>query len=225
MDWNRNDEEIHPHTATEWSKNDDNMHHRIAQNLLGMREAVALKSDPQKLMRHHEITFQTGTVYTTTQHEDSKSYSVSKFYEPKFYEVFGAYEAFVSCFQDLDTTSSMMVMCLENIILFSCWARESPARMSWIRSTLNENNDLRPEVRNGLAMTLIYVLASAKAARSHDMFATLQDPILGLGIVNKTSLKIYNDPHNYFSFLKSCISGLIDAGAIPENERQNQVTD
>ena len=29
-----------------------------------------------------------------------------------------------------------------------------------------------------------------------------------IGIVNKTSLKIYNDPFNYFSFLKCCLSGM-----------------
>ena len=55
------------------------------------------------------------------------------------------------------------------------------------------------------------------------MFLVLQEPDTGLGIVNKTSLKIYNDPFCFFSFLKACMSGLIDAGKLPENERLNQV--
>ena len=76
-------------------------------------------------------------------------------------------------------------------------------------------------------MILIYTLSTAKAKSSgktdSDMFSVLQDAESGLGIVNKTSLKIYNDPFSYFTFLKSCMSGLIDAGKVPENERQNQV--
>eukprot|EP01034_Spumella_vulgaris_P022610 gene22610-28746_t len=84
---------------------------------------------------------------------------------------------------------------------------------AWIRQVLDDNVDLRPEVRNGLSMVLIYALSTAKATQltDIDMFGILQDNDTGLGIVNKTSLKIYNDPYNYFNFLKSCMSGLIDA--------------
>eukprot|EP01034_Spumella_vulgaris_P032604 gene32604-40232_t len=95
--------------------------------------------------------------------------------------------------------------------------------MAWIKSTLSESGDLRPEVRNGLSMIMIYAFGTAKAACEPglDMFNALQDVNQGLAIVNKTSLKIYNDPYFYYEFLKSCISGLIDAGKIPENERTN----
>ena len=70
-------------------------------------------------------------------------------------------------------------------------------------------------------MVLIYTFASIKAQEGIeglDMFATFQDSETGLGIANKFSLKIYNDPYSYLSFLKSSVSGLIDAGSIPDNE-------
>ena len=41
------------------------------------------------------------------------------------------------------------------------------------------------------------------------------------GIVSKTSLKIYSDPFEYYQFLKSCLTHLIDSGGIPDNERLN----
>ena len=106
---------------------------------------------------------------------------------------------------------------------FSCWVRESNSRMTWIFKILEENPDLRPEVRNGLCIIFVYAISAAKAKSiNSDMFTVLQDSDNGLGIVNKTSLKIYNDPFNYYSFLKGCVTGLIDCGTIPENERINQ---
>ncbi len=124
-----------------------------------------------------------------------------------------------------DLSKHLLSVCVENLIDFSCWSRESAAHCQWVHETLDENADLRPEVRNGLAMILIYCFSSAQASlqAEADMFSVLQDAENGMGIVNKTSLKIYNDPFNYFNFLKACISGLIDSGKIPENERQNQV--
>lgn len=151
--------------------------------------------------------------------------SITKVFEPKFMEVFNKYLESASKAPDL--SKHLLSVCLENLIEFSCWSRENASQSHWIRSTLDENSDLRPEVRNGLAMILIYVFSSAQASQQNSeeitMFTVLQDAEKGMGIVNKTSLKIYNDPFNYFNFLKSCISGLIDAGKIPENERQNQV--
>lgn len=115
-----------------------------------------------------------------------------------------------------------MALCLDFLIPLCCWCR-NPIKTSWIRAILEDNPDLRPEVRNGMAMIVIYTLSAAKAKHLRsEMFLILQDAHSGLGIVNKTSLKIYNDPYNYFSFIKSSISGLIDAGCIPENERSNQ---
>ncbi|RYG63680.1 hypothetical protein EON64_15425, partial [archaeon] len=65
----------------------------------------------------------------------------------------------------------------------------------------------------------------SKASHIHPILILILIPIRthpGLGIVNKTSLKIYNDPFSFFALLKSCLSGLIDAGQVPENERHNQ---
>jgi hypothetical protein len=160
---------------------------------------------------------------TTAQDTRSNDLSITKIYQPKFLTVFEQYVDAMN--QPVDVSKHLMSVCLENLIPFCCWARETSARGNLIRTTLDDNADLRPEVRNGLAMILIYALSSAQARSivDGDMFSVLQETDSGLGIVNKTSLKIYNDPFNYFAFIKSCLSGLIDAGKIPENERQNQV--
>jgi hypothetical protein len=167
---------------------------------------------------------QAGTAPPSINEQLKGDYSITKIYEPKFMQVFHSYCE--SMKQQIDISKHLMSVCLENLIPFSCWARESNNRCQLIKDALDDNPDLRPEVRNGLSMILIYCLSSAQARQTKDgdMFSVLQDSEKGLGIVNKTSLKIYNDPFNYFSFLKSCMSGLIDAGKIPENERQNQVS-
>lgn len=159
--------------------------------------------------------------------EESKTdgeISVPKVYQPKFVQVFNKYCETLD--KPIDLSNHLMSICLEHLISFSSWARESAARSLWIKTALDDNIDLRPEVRNGLSMILIYCVSAARADQipDSDMFLVLQETEAGLGIVNKTSLKIYNDPYSYFDFLKSCISGLIDAGKIPENERQNQVS-
>ena len=145
--------------------------------------------------------------------------SVVTIFEPKFMIL---YREFIkSTDMKIDLNLHLMSLCLELLLPFSAWVRESDERLEWIREVVDENIDLRPEVRNGLSMLLTYCFASAKASHlKSDMFSVLQDDF---GIVNKTSLKIYNDPYNYFYFVKSCLSGLIDAGKIPENERLNQV--
>jgi hypothetical protein len=146
--------------------------------------------------------------------------SIVKYFQPKFQEIYNKFAENVF----VENKSHLMSLCLECIIPFCIWIRESSAKTNWIKSILTDNIDLRPEVRNGLSMIVIYTIAAHKAfCTKVDMFVVLQDVEYGLGIVNKTSLKIYNDPFQFFNFLKCCISGLIDAGKIPENERQNQV--
>jgi hypothetical protein len=210
-----------------------------------------------------------GSFGTNTSYSELKSdNSIVRYYEPKFYELFLQYSASLpfglstnhrnnyhssssssstvsaaSVVEDLSELMEghLLTIALENLISFCCWARESTTNSPYIKQSLDDNPDLRPEVRNGLAMILMYSFASAQARYRQQkfltssevnlqhvgagisMFSIIQDPELGLGIVNKTSLKIYNDPFNFFNFLKSCISGLIDAGKIPENERLNQV--
>jgi hypothetical protein len=144
-------------------------------------------------------------------------------YGPRFCELFDAYSKTLS--GPIDVSRHLMSLCVDNLIPFCKWARESEMQLSYIRATLLEYDYLRPEVRNGIVMVLIYTFASKRAthdpALELDMFMTLQDAEMGLGIANKFSLKIYNDPFLYLSFLKISISALIDAGAIPENERLN----
>jgi hypothetical protein len=162
-------------------------------------------------------------------------------FEPRFYQIYQTFSSY--CVKEchlslLNPKNHLLSLCLEYMILFCSWARDassfsvgasasaSSSVSSWLKVTLDDNPDLRPEVRNGLAMILMYCFASAQSklrGNDCDMFITLQDNENGLGIVNKTSLKIYNDPYEYFNFLKNCITGLIDAGKIPENERVNKV--
>lgn len=188
----------------------------VANNLLGIRDTMRWDSggyNNQSLQAEE-----------AREPKGESSFSITKLFEPKFMEVFNKYCEHIQ--QTIDTSQHLMSLCLENLIPFCCWARENNNRNAWIRLVLDDNVDLRPEVRNGLSMILIYALSTAKAIQFNDidMFGILQDNDTGLGIVNKTSLKIYNDPFNYFNFLKSCMSGLIDAGKVPENERQNQVS-
>lgn len=143
-------------------------------------------------------------------------------YGPRFCAIFDAYCKSLNL--QIDTSRHLMSLCLDNLIPFIKWARESDSQVSWISNKLLDNDYLRCEVRNGVVMVLIYVFASikAKGVEGLDMFLTLQDIDTGLGIANRFSLKIYNDPFNYLIFLKTSISSLIDAGAIPDNERVNQ---
>eukprot|EP01039_Chlorochromonas_danica_P001165 gene1165-1272_t len=149
--------------------------------------------------------------------------------------------------QPIDLSRHLMALCSDHLVDFVKWARSvalddhvspnsaihatSPNgeplvvdRGRWISELLLANDYLRPEVRNGIIMILIYTFASMKATlyEGFDMFITLQDNEQGLGIANRFSLKIYNDPFNYLLFLKTSLSALIDAGVIPDNERLNQ---
>lgn len=143
-------------------------------------------------------------------------------YGPRFCQLFREYTQTLS--KPVNIDRHLMSLCTEHLVPFCKWARENEAKTTNIRATLLEYDYLRPEVRNGIVMVIIYTFASIKATRESgtDMFMTLQDTEKGLGIANKFSLKIYNDPFMYLSFLKISISALIDAGAIPDNERVNQ---
>lgn len=148
--------------------------------------------------------------------------SDAQVFGPRFCQLFNEYSKTLPT--TVDPTRHLMALCLDNLIPFCIWARESEERTLWIRDLLLNHDYLRSEVRNGIVMVLIYTFASIKAAvkEGADMFSTLHNHENGLGIANKFSLRIYNDPYYYLYFLKSSISGLIDAGVIPDNERQNQ---
>ncbi len=84
--------------------------------------------------------------------------TISNIYEPKFLEIFNTYAKFASSYEpnlDLSNPASqhLMTLCLNNLLPFSNWARETTTS-SYIRATLFENPDMRPEVRNGLALIL-----------------------------------------------------------------------
>jgi hypothetical protein len=156
--------------------------------------------------------------------------SDAKTFGPRFCQLFDTYQQTQT--SPIDTSAHLMSLCTDHLVSFCRWARESEEQTVFIKNTLLDHDSLRAEVRNGIVMVLIYTFASMKALtmtsspnlhdQTPDMFVALQDADQGLGIANKFSLKIYNDPFNFLTFLKSCISGLIDAGAIPDNERQNQ---
>jgi hypothetical protein len=98
-------------------------------------------------------------------------------FEPKFIEIFQAY-----CKQTngkiYDVSAPLMSLCLDHLLALCCWVRESNDRCNWIRNILDDNVDLRPEVRNGLAMVHVYAFAAAKATlwgkKGSDMFIVLQ---------------------------------------------------
>lgn len=121
--------------------------------------------------------------------------------QSKFCEVHSKY---LECNPSIvtDPMDNLMTSCLNHLIPFCCWARKNDQTSEWIHSTLLGKPDLRPEVRNGIALIIIYTFASARARDGADMFSILQDQETGLGIVNKTSVKVYNDPFNYFEFIK-----------------------
>jgi hypothetical protein len=153
---------------------------------------------------------------------DRKKISDTVVYGPRFCLLFDRYcERFNL---RIDIKQHLMTLCSEHLVRFINWARESNQQATWVSNTLFDYDYLRPEVRNGIVMILIYTFAAKKATvdpSSMDMFTTLQDAERGLAIANKFSLKIYNDPILFLTFLKTSISALIDAGVIPENERMN----
>ena len=141
-------------------------------------------------------------------------------YGPRFIQIFDAFQQTIE--HTIDLQRHLFCLCIDYMIPFINWAR-GPA-LSFIWGTLLENDYTRCEVRNGIVIVIIYTFAAtqAKYIPGSDMFITLQDPINGLGIANKVSLKIYNDPLFFLTFLKTSVSCLIASGAIPDNERINQ---
>lgn len=204
----------------------------MARNLLGIRESMDKSSSRET---HLDTLHRASNDSLENLGENppptgtGSTISITQLFEPKFLQIFDAYDDHLRTLKGssrIDLSQHLMSLCLDHLVPFSCWARESTSRCSWIQRTLDDNIDLRPEVRNGLCMVFVYSFSAAKALEGRgesDMFLVLQEPDTGLGIVNKTSLKIYNDPFCFFSFLKACMSGLIDAGKLPENERLNQV--
>ena len=135
-------------------------------------------------------------------------------FEKIFFIIYQHYISELSLTHSINLSENMLSLCLNNLLPFCCWARKDSLKSECLHKLLLDNADLRPEVRNGIALIIIYVFASAKEhleTTDHplDMFGVLQDTYRGLGIVHKTSLRIYNDPLNYFSFIKVTITPLL----------------
>jgi hypothetical protein len=152
-------------------------------------------------------------------HHSSASEDILNF-EKIFFVIYQHYISEESLTNSIDLTQNMLSLCLNNLLPFCCWARKDSQKSECLHKLLLDNADLRPEVRNGIALIIIYVFASAKehletAEHALDMFGVLQDTHRGLGIVHKTSLRIYNDPLNYFSFIKVPSPSLLSANQRP----------
>ena len=147
-------------------------------------------------------------------------------YQPKFLEVYASYMIYLrSNSLVIPVHEHLFATCIEHMVTFCVWARNSPESSNWIFHTLLQNQDLRPELRNGLTMILLYTFASAHAKTlgdGSDFFKVIMDNTIGLGIIHKTSLRVYNDPFSFFIFLKLSITGLIECGTLKENERVSQ---
>lgn len=126
-------------------------------------------------------------------------------FQPRFMDLFKLYSSHLRR-ENMPCTihEHLFSTCLEHIVPFCTWTRESHEQLKWVSGLLN-SPDLRPELRNGIAMILMYTFASAKAdllQNGSDMFTVVMDNTYGLGIIHKTSLRVYNDPHLFFNFLK-----------------------
>ena len=135
----------------------------------------------------------------------------------------------------IDLHRHLLCLCLDYMVPFVKWARQSEQHICKLSKMLFHYDYLRPEVRNGIAVILIYTFAAKKAVllneqevlagkpplEPHDMFTVLSSPEYGLGITNKLTLRIYADPWQYFNFIKLVITALIDCGFLPDNERVN----
>ncbi len=189
---------------------------------LDWSDIVMFETQSSSAFSHHKTSIDNQDNNSSSENSDKKKVSDTITFGPRFCTLFDLYSRKLEI--KIDTSRHLMSLCMDHVIRFIGWVRANEQQLTWVGSTLLDFDYLRPEVRNGIVMILIYTFASIKATRKPglDMFKTLQDMEQGLGIANKFSLKIYNDPFLYLSFLKTCISALIDADAIPDNERLNQ---
>ncbi len=157
------------------------------------------------------------------QSKKQKKISDAVVYGPRFDLLFDSYCAKFDL--QIDINEHLMVLCLQHLVTFCSWVRKNDDQITWVSNTLFDYDYLRPEVRNGIVMIIVYTFAAFKARKDPhrmDMFTVLQDTKKGMGLANnKLSLKVFKDPFHFLTFLKTSISGLIDAGYIPDNERQN----
>ena len=131
------------HTYLELDESDEETN-TLASRLLNIQDRPWDNSSHQS-----NKTANTKVSNPSIQKDGGLGESLQAYYTPKFMEIFKAYEHDTKI---VDIGKNLLIICLENVIEFSTWARESIARSTWIRTTLEDHPDLRPEVRNGLAL-------------------------------------------------------------------------
>lgn len=142
---------------------------------------------------------------------------------PRFCELFHSFCAENAL--SIDVHRHLFALILEHLVAFVRWVRRDEHQVAEVNNLLFNCDYLRPETRNGVIMVVIYMFAAIKSTvlPNADMFSVLVHDEYGLGIANRFSLKIYNDPFCFLAFLKFAVSALIDCGTLPENDRQNTV--
>lgn len=96
-------------------------------------------------------------------------------YGPRFCQIFKEYTSTLPV--PVNSNRHLMSLCTDHLIPFCKWARETEAQATSIHATLLDHDYLRPEVRNGIVVVLIYTFAAVKALKDSnmDMFRTMED--------------------------------------------------
>ena len=103
-------------------------------------------------------------------------------YGPRFCQIFKEYTSTLPV--PVNSNRHLMSLCTDHLIPFCKWARETEAQATSIHATLLDHDYLRPEVRNGIVIVLIYTFAAVKALKDSnlDMFRTLEDTESGMDV-------------------------------------------
>ena len=142
---------------------------------------------------------------------NGKKVSDAVVFGPQFIDLFEQFRQspHFNGFQLPDKRRHLLALSLDFLIPFARWARQSTEFTDSIYRKLYCHESLRPEVRNGLLMCLVYTFAAQRMTiiANADIFTTLLDKNMGFGIANRYSLRIYNDPFSFMLFLKLSFTG------------------
>eukprot|EP01035_Chromulina_nebulosa_P017942 gene17942-23566_t len=142
------------------NSDDDDEETGVANHLLDIREGAQWEYNntiDNNNIINGNINIQRPDPNEFANDEEGKPISTPQIYEPKFLEIYNAYKRDRS---PIDLNTHLLALSIEHLIPFCCWARDSYSKCNWIRTTLQDNVDLRPE--------------------NSDMFLTLQDSESGL---------------------------------------------
>ena len=155
------------------------------------------------------------------------------FFEQKFSQLYSAYiHENPSLFIDPEAwlTRHFFCLCLDHVVPFSKWLRQSVAHLLWVQTTLQHHFELRPEFRNGLIMIFIHTFATMKAIHvnrsngkqlknpslNENMVTILQSATKGLNISFQTIFKVAYDRSSQLTILKNVVLELIELNVIPK---------